>query len=146
GVRVGVIDTGIDANHPDLHANVAGGYNAIDSGKPYFDDNGHGTHVSGTIAGARDGRGVVGVAPKAALYAIKVLNAEGSGYTSDIIKGIVWAANNHIQVVNMSLSAPMGSIFERLAMQYAAARGVTIVAAAGNSGGGVEYPAHYPQA
>jgi subtilisin family serine protease len=146
GVRVAVIDTGIDANHPDLAGQVAGGYNAIDKSKPYFDDNSHGTHVSGTIAGKRDGRGVVGVAPQARLYAVKVLNKDGSGHLSWIIKGIVWCAKNNIQVANMSLGSPMGSIFMRLAVNYAASKGVTLVAAAGNSGGSVGYPAAYPAA
>lgn len=146
GVKVGVIDTGIDANHPDLRVNVAGGYNAVDPKKPWFDDNDHGTHVSGTIAAAWDGKGVVGVAPKASLYAIKVLDADGSGRISAIIKGLIWAAQNHMQVVNMSLGAPMGSLFMRLAVQYAHAKGVTIIAAAGNSGGSVGYPAGYADA
>ena len=146
GVRVAVIDTGIDASHPDLAGRVAGGYNAVDAGRPWFDDNVHGTHVSGTIAGNRDGRGVVGVAPKATLFAVKVLNNVGSGSISSIIKGLVWCAKNDIQVANMSLGSPVGSVFLRLAIKYVSAKGVTIVAAAGNSGGSVSYPAAYPEA
>ncbi|HBL17644.1 MAG: hypothetical protein A2X36_14660 [Elusimicrobia bacterium GWA2_69_24] len=143
GVKVAVIDTGIDFNHPDLKANYAGGYNAIDSQKPPMDDNSHGTHVAGTIAGVRDGKGVVGVAPKAKLYAVKVLDADGGGSLSSIIKGLVWTANNGMQVANMSLGAPMGTVFMRLAVKYARARGVVIMAAAGNEGGPVGYPAAY---
>ena len=143
GVRVAVIDTGIDANHPDLKANVAGGYNAIHPGASWFDDNDHGTHVSGTIAGVLDGRGVVGVAPKARLYAVKVLDAKGGAHLSTIIKGLIWAARHHMQVANMSLGAPIGSVFMHLAIDYAHARGVTLVAAAGNNGKFVEYPAAY---
>jgi subtilisin len=145
GVRVAVIDTGIDAGHPDLAGRVAGGYNAVDPAKPWFDDNVHGTHVSGTIAGNRDGRGVVGVAPKATLFAVKVLNAAGSGSISSIIKGLVWCARNDIQVANMSLGSPVGSVFLRLAIKYVSSKGVAIVAAAGNSGGSVGYPASYPE-
>ncbi|MBI5202485.1 MAG: S8 family serine peptidase, partial [Elusimicrobia bacterium] len=74
GVRVAVVDTGIDMKHPDLAANYAGGYNATGDGAP-MDDNGHGTHVAGTIAAVKDEKGVVGVAPKAKLYAVKVLDA-----------------------------------------------------------------------
>lgn len=143
GVRVAVIDTGIDANHPDLAGQVAGGYNAIDAKKPWFDDNSHGTHVSGTIAGRLDGQGVVGVAPKVKLYAVKVLDGDGGGSLTSIIKGIVWCARNDIQVANMSLGAPIGSVFMRLAVNYAHSKGVTLVAAAGNSGGSVGYPASY---
>jgi subtilisin len=146
GVRVAVVDTGIDFNHPDLKANYAGCYNAIDSKKSCMDDNSHGTHVSGTIAGALDGKGVAGVAPKARLYAVKVLDAEGSGGLVGIIKGILWCANNDMQVANMSLGAPIGTVFMRLAVKYAASKGVAVVAAAGNNGGSVGYPAGYPDA
>lgn len=146
GVRVAVVDTGIDFNHPDLKDNYAGCYNAVESGKSCMDDNGHGTHVSGTIAGALDGKGVVGVAPRVKLFSVKVLDAKGSGGLVSIVKGIVWCGQNHIQVANMSLGAPIGTIFMRLAVRYARARGVVIVAAAGNNGGFVASPAAYPDA
>ena len=146
GVRVAVIDTGIDASHPDLAGQVAGGYNAIDKNASWFDDNSHGTHVSGTIAGKLDGKGVVGVAPKARLFAVKVLDKDGGGHLTAIIKGLVWCAQNNIQVANMSLGSPVGSVFMRLAVNYAASKGVTLVAAAGNSGGSVGYPGAYPSA
>src|SRR5208283_2963149 len=102
GVRVAVIDTGIDLSHKALQGKIDGGYNAItDSEAPgsYQDDNGHGTHVSGTIAA--NSPDLMGVAPKARLYAVKVLDADGSGSLSDVIKGIVWATNNSMQVANM---------------------------------------------
>ncbi|MFH2204809.1 MAG: S8 family peptidase [Elusimicrobiota bacterium] len=143
GVRVAVIDTGVDFNHPDLQANYKGGYNAVDADKPPLDDHGHGTHVAGTIAAVKDGKGVVGVAPQAHIYAVKVLDKDGGGSLTSIVKGLVWAANNNIQVANMSLGAPMGSIFMRLAVKYATSKGVAIIAAAGNSGGAVGYPAAY---
>ncbi len=144
GVRVAVIDTGIDFNHPDLRANYKGGYNAIDSDKPPMDDHGHGTHVAGTIAAVKDGEGVVGVAPNASLYAVKVLDKNGGARLTSIIKGLIWVARNDIQVANMSLGSPMGSLFMRLAVKYASSKGVAIIAAAGNSGGSVGYPAAYP--
>jgi subtilisin family serine protease len=146
GVKVAVIDTGIDCNHPDLKLNCAGGYNALDSGKSPMDDNMHGTHVAGTIAGILDGKGVVGVAPKAKLYAVKVLDANGGGGLVSIIKGLIWAGNNGMQVANMSLGAPMGTIFMRGALKYAQMKGVAVIAAAGNDGGSVNYPAAYPEA
>ncbi len=144
GVRVAVIDTGIDSKHPDLAANYAGGYNAVGSGLP-MDDNGHGTHVAGTIAAVKDDKGVVGVAPKAKLYAVKVLDAKGGGSLVGIVKGLVWCARNNMQVANMSLGAPMGSIFMHWAVMYANSKGVTVVAAAGNSGGSVSYPGAYSE-
>ncbi|MBI5244868.1 MAG: S8 family peptidase [Elusimicrobia bacterium] len=143
GVKVAVVDTGIDCGHPDLKGRCAGGVNYVDKAKPPMDDNSHGTHVSGTIAAVKDGKGVVGVAPKAQLYAVKVLDSEGSGSLFDIIKGLIWCANNGMQVANLSLGSPVGSTLLRLAAAYAKARGVTIVAAAGNEGGAVGYPAAY---
>src|SRR3989344_5030046 len=102
-IKVGVIDTGISLKHPDLAANIKGGYNAIRPGKNANDDNGHGSHVAGIIAAINNSSGVVGGAPQADLYAIKVLNAGGSGYLSDVIEGIDWAIANGMQVTNMSL-------------------------------------------
>ena len=148
GVKVAVIDTGIDMTHPDLIGKVDGGYSALkksENPEDYTDDNGHGTHVSGTIAAIRDGKGVVGVAPKARLYAVKVLDADGSGNLSDVIDGIVWAAKNDMQVANMSLGAPITSDTMQRAVRYAKGKGVIIVAAAGNSGGAVGYPAALPE-
>ncbi len=148
GVKVAVIDTGIDLTHPDLLGKVDGGYSAItktESPEDYQDDNGHGTHVSGTIAALRDGKGVVGVAPKARLYAVKVLDADGSGNLSDVIDGIIWAAKNGMQVANMSLGAPVDSPAMHRAVQYATGMGMIIVAAAGNSGGSVGFPGAYPE-
>jgi subtilisin family serine protease len=146
GVRVAVIDTGINSNHHELSDKVDGGYNAItdcDRQDCWQDDNGHGTHVAGTIAAKRDDKGVVGVAPRARLYAVKVLDSEGSGNLSDVIKGIVWCANNGIQVANMSLGSPMPNDTMQRALKYAKAKGVIVVAAAGNSGGSVGYPGAY---
>ncbi len=145
GVKVAVIDTGIDCSHPDLRANCAGGYNAVGSG-PATDDNGHGSHVAGTIAGVLDGRGVAGVAPRARLYAVKVLDKDGAGGLVSIIRGLIWAGNNGMDVANMSLGAPMGTDLMRGALMYASSRGVAVIAAAGNDGGAVNYPAAYPEA
>jgi subtilisin len=144
-IKVGVIDTGIDLSHPDLKDNIKGGYNAIYPGKSPNDDNGHGTHVAGIIAALNNDIGVVGVGPKIDLYAIKVLNARGSGSLSDVIEGLDWAVSNGIQVVNMSLGTSRNVRSFREAILNAYNAGVTIVAAAGNSGGPVEYPAAYPE-
>lgn len=146
GVKVAVIDTGIDSNNADLAGSVDGGYSAItktENPADYQDDNGHGSHVAGTIAAHRDGKGVVGVAPQARLYAVKVLDADGSGNLSDVIDGIVWAAKNHMDVANMSLGAPVDSEAMKRAVRFARGSGVVIVAAAGNSGGSVGFPGAY---
>lgn len=107
GVGVAVIDTGIDLAHPDLKANIVANYSCIRGKKTGDDDNGHGTHVAGTIAALNNSIGVVGVAPEAKLIAVKVLNAQGSGSWSSVICGIDWvsanAAKYNIKVANMSL-------------------------------------------
>ena len=145
-VKVGIIDTGISNRHPDLLANVKGGVNTINSRKGWNDDNGHGSHVAGTVAAINNTSGVVGVGPAADLYAIKVLGANGSGYLSDVIEGIQWAMVNGIQVINMSLGT--GSDIQSFHDAVIAAKnaGVVVVAAAGNSGGSVIYPAAYSEA
>jgi subtilisin family serine protease len=147
GVKIAIIDTGIDYTHPALQGRVDGGYSALaksENPQDYMDDNGHGTHVSGTAAGARI-PGLVGVAPKARLYAVKVLDADGSGSLSDVVEGIVWAAKNGMQVANLSLGAPVDSDAMHRAVRYAAAMGVVVVVAAGNTGGALGYPGAYPE-
>lgn len=136
GIKVAVIDTGVDYCHPDLKPNYKGGTNLVDRKKPPRDDNGHGTHVAGTIAAAQNDFGVVGVAPRAWLYAVKVLDAAGSGSSSAVIKGIDWARTNNMDVANLSLGAfdmSLGSGPMCTAVNNAVASGVTVVAAAGNS-------------
>jgi subtilisin len=139
-VDVAVIDTGIDPAHPDL--NVVGGRNCS-SGRSFDDGNGHGSHVAGTIAAKDDTQGVVGVAPGARLYAVRVLNNAGSGSWSSVICGVDWVTANAstIEVANMSLggtgSEPRGtgcSTGDALhdAICRSVAAGVTYAVAAGN--------------
>ena len=145
-IKVAVVDTGIDLTHPDLA--VAGGYNAISARKSYADDNGHGTHVAGIIAAKNNTIGVIGVAPGASLYSVKVLDRNGSGWISDIIEGIEWSVVNRMQVINMSLGSSTSVQSFHDAIIAAKNAGIVIVAAAGNSGDGdntVEYPGAYPE-
>jgi len=136
-----VVDTGIDLTHPDL--SVKGGINIINPRKSPADDNGHGTHVAGIIAALDNDFGVVGVAPEASLYAVKVLNRSGIGWTSDIMAGVDWCITEGMDVVNMSLGGGSYiSDFQDLC-DKAAEAGIAIVAAAGNEGGAVSYPAAY---
>lgn len=156
GVDVAVIDTGIDAQHETLQANLGEGYATTDAacttncsgGDPgggggndineclaeWDDDNDHGTHCAGTAAAADDGTGVLGVAPEATLHAVKVLACDGSGSFDDIAAGIEWSADQGHDVQSMSLGANTDSSVVKDALQYAADRGVVMVAAAGNSG------------
>ncbi|HEX4048667.1 MAG TPA: S8 family serine peptidase, partial [Elusimicrobiota bacterium] len=135
GATVAVIDTGIDATHPDLAGQVAGGVNILDPQHPddWKDDEGHGTHVAGTIAGSGKNGGIAGVAPMAKLYAVKVLDKDGNGNYSDVIAGIEWAMNHGIKIANMSLGADEGSDPLHRAVQAALAKGMIIIAAAGNT-------------
>jgi len=133
-VDIAIIDTGIDLKHPDL--NVVGGKNCS-SGKSYDDGNGHGTHVAGIAAALDNSIGVVGVAPGARLWAVRVLNNAGSGTISSVICGVDWVTANAaiIEVANMSLGGS-GSDTDsalRRAINNSVAAGVTYVVAAGNS-------------
>lgn len=144
-VTVAVVDTGIDFNAPDLaQATRLPGYDFANDDPDPTDDQGHGTHVAGTIAqSTNNGLGVAGVAYKAQLMPVKVLEATGQGSYDNIIKGIIYAVDRGAQVINLSLAGRTGSLALEEAVQYAADRGVLVVAAAGNSGGPVEYPAAY---
>ncbi|HEY3363539.1 MAG TPA: S8 family peptidase [Symbiobacteriaceae bacterium] len=147
GVKVAIIDTGIDLSHPDLASNIAGGVNFVTPGAPPQDDNGHGTHVAGTVAALNNTIGVVGVAPRASLYAVKVLDSQGSGNLSDIILGLQWAVDQKCHVANMSLGTSVDAQSLRTAVRNGVAAGLTLVAAAGNNGtpNSVNYPARYPE-
>lgn len=143
GVKLVVIDTGIDRTHPDLAPRLRGGWNAITKTDDYNDDNGHGSHCSGTIAAVDDAVGVVGVAPEVDLYGVKVLDENGSGTFDDVIAGMQWAVDNHMDVASMSLGASQGNQALQDAVAAMERGGVTLIAAAGNSGGAVGYPAGY---
>ncbi len=134
GIRVAVIDTGIDYTHPDLAGVYAGGYNVLTGTGDPMDDNGHGTHCSGILAATGSSKGIYGTAPGISLYGVKVLSAKGEGNMSDVIQGIFWAKNNSMQVASMSLGGSDDSQALHDAVDDAAAHGVLIIAAAGNSG------------
>ena len=121
GVKIAALDTGIDASHPELAASYHGGVNLIDPASPPLDDswNGHGTHVAGILAAADDGIGVVGVAPAAELYAVKVSDGSGYGTVSDLIAGLEWAIANQIDIVNISLGTATPSLALEQACQTA---------------------------
>ncbi len=145
GVRVGILDTGIDLNHFDLKGNIKGGVNILSPNRQPRDDNGHGTHIAGTIGAVNNDYGVVGIAPQADLYAIKAFDRNGRANLSDIIRGINWAIDNKIQVLNMSFGfSEQSSIFSD-AIRKAYNKGIVLVAASGNDGknGTLDYPAQF---
>lgn len=151
-VDVAVLDTGIDGNHPDL--NVVGGISCVPGESSWEDQHGHGTHVAGTIGALDNDTGVVGVAPGARLWAVRVLNASGEGEFSDLMCGVDWITANAatIEVANMSLGGEgqvtgcsNGGLHQAICESVAA--GITYVAASGNSGidAGATIPAAYPE-
>ncbi len=146
GVKVAIVDTGISTKHPDLK--VWGGINTIDPRRSYNynDDNGHGSHVAGIVSALNNSIGVVGVAHKAKLYAVKVLNASGSGYLSDVVEGLDWCIKNQMQVINMSIGTSTDVQSFHDAVRAVNSAGIVQVASAGNNyGGPVVYPAAYPE-
>lgn len=146
GVKVAVLDTGINYYHEDLKDNYAGGINCVEPENPFpADDNGHGTHVAGTIAAAYNSKGVIGVAPKAKLYSVKSMDRSGGGMPSNIIKGIEWAIQNKMNIINMSIANNQPSDAIHKAIQSAVANNITVVCASGNAGREVAYPAAYPE-
>ncbi len=139
GQIVAVIDTGVDSNHEDLLGQVLPGFNAITTNSNQIDDHGHGTHVAGTIAAiANNANGIAGVAPRAKILPIKVLNSQGFGYFSVVASGIKWAADNGATVINLSLGAAIAPEnvppYISDALTHAYAKGVAVIVAAGNSG------------
>ncbi|MFM6282140.1 MAG: S8 family peptidase, partial [Dolichospermum sp.] len=166
GVIVAVIDTGVDFNHEDLKNNIwintkeIAGNGIDDDGNGYIDDvrgwnfdnnnnnvldnNGHGTHVSGTIAAENNGIGVVGIAYNSQIMSVKALDANGSGSYSNITKGIYYAVDNGAKVINLSLGAKSPNDSLKSAVEYASSKGVIVVMAAGNNSESIpSYPARY---
>lgn len=166
GVIVAVLDTGVDYNHEDLKNNIwtntkeIAGNGIDDDGNGYVDDflgwnfnsnnnnvldnNGHGTHVSGTIAAENNGIGVTGIAYNSQIMAVKVLDENGSGSYANIANGIRYAVDNGANVINLSLGGNSGNNTLKSAIEYASSKGVIVVMAAGNSGDATpSYPARY---
>ncbi|MDH3973884.1 MAG: S8 family peptidase [Deltaproteobacteria bacterium] len=146
GVKIAVLDSGIDYMHAELAGNYKGGYDFVfDDNDPYDDGyNSHGTHVSGIIAAAANGTGIVGVAPETSLYAVKVLDGAGFASLSNILAGIEWAIMNGMDIISMSFGTTFQVQLLEEACNSAYEKGVLLVAAAGNNrGGAVSYPASY---
>jgi len=144
-VKVSIIDTGCDIKHNDIKTNIKKYYNAIDKTKKVNDDNGHGTHVAGTIGAINNSLGTVGVAPECDLYIVKSLDANGSADSNSISEGILWSVNQKCDIITMSLGSLIDSKKVKKAIDIANKNNITIFCAAGNSGNDNEimYPAKY---
>ncbi|TBL72735.1 peptidase S8 [Paenibacillus thalictri] len=146
-IHIGVIDTGVDYSHPDLRHALSRGINLIQRHLLPADDNGHGTHIAGTIAAASRQRGITGVAPQAVIHPVKAFDYQGSAYVSDIIQGIDWCVKNGLHIVNMSFGMKTYSRSLEAAVKNAYQAGTIVVASSGNEGKktSIDYPARFPQ-
>ncbi|WP_313998568.1 S8 family peptidase [uncultured Paenibacillus sp.] len=146
-VKIAVLDTGVQADHPDLVGKLAEGLNMIDDNLAPDDDVGHGTHVAGIIAASvNNGEGVAGMSWYNKIMPVKVLDATGAGTTYSVAEGIIWATDHGAKVINMSLGNYASAMFLQDAIRYAYDRDVVLIAASGNDDTDRPgYPAAYPE-
>jgi len=144
-VKVAILDTGIDTNHPDLADGIV--LTEDFSGDGIEDVNGHGTHCAGVVGARLNGVGFVGVAPQSQLMIGKVLGNDGTGASEWVVAGIYWAVDNGADIISMSLGSSASSPEMYKAVQYALYKGVFVICAAGNDGSlfsnSVGYPGRY---
>jgi thermitase len=147
-VKIAILDTGIDLNHPDLRDKIVAGWDFVQSDSMPQDANGHGTHVAGIAAAMTDnGLGIAGLDWQARLMPVRVLGDDGSGDLSHIAAGIRWAYQQGARVINLSLGSKFDSTTLRNAVNEATNAGSLVVAAMGNSrdrGNLTMYPAALP--
>ena len=134
-IIVAVVDTGVDASHPDLAGAVVPGYNVVAGNSDTSDVNGHGTEVAGVVAArSNNGIGVAGVCGRCTILPVRVADAGGHMTWADLAKGIVYAADHGARVINVSMGGPASSSTLEQAIRYAADKGALVVASAGNAG------------
>jgi subtilisin family serine protease len=145
GVRVALLDTGIDESHPDLADAIDEARDFTRSRSDPTDRNGHGTHTAGIVAARKNDRGVIGVAPQCRLLVGKVLGDDGVGSSVAVAAGVDWACDTGAAVISMSLGSPEPDAQLHSAIERANAKGVFIITAAGNAGrpNSVKYPARW---
>jgi subtilisin len=147
GVRIGIVDTGVDFTHPDISSSLNRGINLLNRHQLPVDDNGHGTHIAGTLVASNASTGIRGVAPRASLFPVKAFDRDGAAYVSDIILAIHWCVANQMNIINMSFGMSAYSPALHNVVKSAYAQDVVIVASAGNQGklNMIDYPARFPQ-
>jgi subtilisin family serine protease len=145
GVIIAVLDTGVDMKHPDIENKIASrGKDFINNDNDATDDHWHGTHVAGIVAAdTNNSLGIAGVAWNCKVLPVKVADKDGMGFYSTLIEGLVWAADQNVQVINMSMGGEEAADSLRSAVKYVYDKNVVIVASAGNEGNYVLYPAAY---
>ncbi|MCL2504293.1 MAG: S8 family peptidase [Coriobacteriia bacterium] len=149
GIKVAVVDTGIQTDHPDLAANIDPNKNNhmdfVDNDRYPYDGHGHGTHVAGIIgAVAGNGIGVAGIANQCTLLPIRTFDNSGNGSSATCAAGVRWAADHGAKVINMSFGSPKESKLEKEACEYAVSKGCILVASCGNGNEAYVYPALFP--
>jgi len=147
-IKIAIIDTGVDAQHPDIQGKVVPGYDFVNNDAQPHDDHGHGTHCAGIAAAqTNNGTGISGVGFNCSIMPIKVLGANGSGYLSHVASGITWATNQGAKVLSLSLGSASSSTTLQQAVDFAWNNGAVVIVAAGNTGDTrLQYPAAYPNA
>ncbi|RAL26421.1 S8 family peptidase [Thermoflavimicrobium daqui] len=147
-VKIAIVDTGVDYNHPDLAGKVDKGYDFVNNDNDPMDQQGHGTHCAGIAAAVtNNAAGIAGMAPNVRILAERVLDANGSGTLADVADGITHAADAGAKVISLSLGGSSGATTLQNAVSYASSKGAVVVAAAGNSNTSApSYPAYYSQA
>ncbi|WP_165894972.1 S8 family peptidase [Tepidibacillus fermentans] len=143
-ITIAILDTGIDLEHPDLKANVVDGINLLDRNAKPQDDNGHGTNVAGIVAAVgNNSMGIAGITWKAKLMPVKVLDKKGEGDSFLVGQGIRYAVDHGAKIILLSLGEPVYTPFMKEAVDYAQSKNVLIVAASGNEGDQLNYPAAF---
>ena len=148
GIKIGILDTGIDYKHDDIKHAIYGGVNFTSNNKgDYMDRCGHGTFCAGIIAAETNGFGIVGIAPHAQLFAVKVLNDRSQGTLNWLLQGIDWCIRNKMDIISMSLGFEKDYPKLHNAVRYAFNEGINMVAAVGNNKfePDAEYPARYDE-
>lgn len=147
-VQVGIVDTGADYSHPDLQNSLGHGCNLIRRQDQPHDDNGHGTHICGTIAASALKTGIRGVAPRATLHPVKAFDKQGSAYVTDIVRAIEWCTDHKMDIINMSFGMRTRSQALLDAMRKAYEQGIVIICSSGNEGRrtAIDYPARFKNA
>jgi hypothetical protein len=144
-VIVAVVDTGVDLTHPDLEGKLVDGINLVNAGAKPLDDNGHGTNVAGIIAALiNNDKGIAGIAPNAKIMPIKALESDGTGGESKLGQGVRYAVDHGANIVVLSLGLNKSSNELSATIQYAEDHNVLLIAASGNEGTSIKYPAAYP--
>src|SRR5438552_5218017 len=139
GIVIAIVDTGVDSSHPDLASKIVGEYSY--AGRSAKDGFGHGTHCAGIAAAATNNDvGITGMCPNFGILSVKVLNAQGSGYISDVASGITYAASHGARVISMSLGGSGHTQTLDNALNYAVANNALPVCAMANSGSGSNTP------